>query len=189
MNVGIDISDTALRTARLTLRSWEKGDLDDLYEYARVDGVGQAAGWKPHGSRDESEKILDMFINGKNTFAMEFHGKVIGSLGIDEYNEEHFPEFGEKRCREIGFAMSKDFWGRGLMPEAVNAVLRWLFTEVGLDVVFCGHFISNVRSRRVQEKCGFVHYAFNKFETRFGTVEDNDVSILTKERWLGREVR
>ena len=189
MNVGIDIGDTVLHTGRLTLRPWEKSDLYDLYEYAKVDGVGQAAGWKPHGSIEESETILDMFIGEKKTFAIVYGGKVVGSLGIEKYKEARFPEFGDKRGREIGFVLSKDCWGRGLMPEAVREVLRWLFDEVGLDVVFCSHFLWNDRSRRVQEKCGFEHYAFDRIETRIGKVEDGDVRILTRERWLAANGR
>lgn len=47
MNKPIDIRQTVLKTARLTLRPWKESDLKDFYEYARVDGVGQMAGWNP----------------------------------------------------------------------------------------------------------------------------------------------
>ena len=47
MNAEIDISNVILRTERMTLRPWRETDLDDFYEYASVDGVGQMAGWKP----------------------------------------------------------------------------------------------------------------------------------------------
>ena len=53
-------------------------------------------------------------------------GKVIGSLGIKKYHEERYPEFEEKKCREISYVLSKDYWGRGLMPEAVREVIRYL---------------------------------------------------------------
>jgi len=52
MNTPIDISNVTLTTRRLHLRPWQQADLDDLYEYARVDGVGQTAGWLPHESID-----------------------------------------------------------------------------------------------------------------------------------------
>jgi len=52
MNTPIDISNVTLTTRRLHLRPWKQADLDDLYEYARVDGVGQTAGWLPHESID-----------------------------------------------------------------------------------------------------------------------------------------
>ena len=119
MNTAIDISNTVLKTDRLTLRPWAYSDLDDFFAYASVDGVGQMAGWIPHANREESRAILERFVEGKKTFALEYQGKVIGSLGIEEYNEEKFPGLAEKRCREIGYVLGKPYWGQGLMPEAV----------------------------------------------------------------------
>lgn len=183
MNAEIDISNVTLHTERLLLRPWRQSDLDDLYTYASVDGVGQMAGWKPHESKEESQEILNMFIEEKKTFALEYQGRVIGSLGIENYNEKHFPEFADKRCREIGYVLSKEFWGQGLMPEAVKEAIRFLFEDIGLDVIFCGHFLWNQQSLKVQEKCGFKHYAFDTFDTRLGTTEDNEVRVLIKEEW------
>lgn len=183
MNPAIDISSTVLHTERMTLRPWTTSDLDDLFAYASVDGVGQMAGWKPHENREESQRILQSFIEGRKTFALEFQGKVIGSLGIEEYAEAKHPEFSGRRCREIGFVLAKDYWGRGLMPEAVREVIRFLFEEEGLEVLLCGHFLSNTQSHRVQEKCGFRHHGYGKYETLLGTVEDEEINILTKEDW------
>lgn len=183
MNAPIDVTNVVLKTERLTLRPWQESDLDDLYEYASVDGVGQMAGWLPHKDKAESAKILKMFLDEKKTFALECEGKVIGSLGVEEYNETGFPEFAPYKCREIGYVLSKDYWGRGLMPEAVREVLRWLFEDVGLDAVFCGHFLRNTQSARVQEKCGFHFYAENRFQTSYGTWEDERVNLLTRQEW------
>jgi len=184
MNAEIDISGIVLKTPRLTLRPWRESDLDDFFEYASVDGVGQMAGWTPHRDKDESRAILTRFIEGRKTFALEKDGRVIGSLGVEKYREALYPEFADKRCRALGYVLARPCWGLGLMPEAVNEVIRWLFEDVGLDVIFCAHFLSNTRSARVQAKCGFTHYAFGKFETRFGTVEDDETNILTREDWL-----
>ncbi len=183
VNAEIDISNTVLKTERLILRPWRKEDLDDFFEYASVDGVGQMAGWLPHQSKDDTQMILDSFIGKKRTFALEYQGKVVGSLGIEEYDEDKFPELKDKKCREIGYVLSKNYWGRGLMPEAVKETIRYLFEEVRLDVILCGHFLSNQQSQRVQEKCGFRHYAYGTYETRFGTVEEDETNIMTREDW------
>lgn len=183
MNTPIDISNVVLKTERLTLRPWRQSDLQDFFEYASVDGVGQMAGWIPHASLEESQMILDRFVNGKKTFALEYQGKVIGSLGIELYNENNFPELADKQCREIGYVLSKDYWGRGLMAEAVKEVIRYLFEEVNLDLILCAHFMRNHQSARVQEKCGFRHYAYGTYETRYGTVEDDETNIITREDW------
>ena len=178
MNVEIDVSHVTLYTQRLTLRPWTMDDLADLYEYASVDGVGQMAGWTPHKSIEESREILQMFVNGKIEFALEFNGKVIGSLGIAPYKEKELPEFEKLRGRELGFVLSKDYWGRGLMPEAVQAVIKYLFEIVALDFIVCGHFVENYQSQRAQEKCGFKHYKLVEYTTRSGVVKDTWLSIL-----------
>lgn len=188
MNPEIDISNVILKTERLLIRPWRQSDLDDFYSYASVDGVGQMAGWKPHESKEESKIILDMFISHKKTFALEYQGKVIGSVGIEKYNETHFPEFENKKCREIGYVLSKEYWGQGLMPEALKEVIRFLFENANLDVIFCGHFLWNEQSHRVQEKSGFKHYGFDTYETAFGTTEENEVNILKREDWVLQQI-
>ena len=62
MNKPIDISSVILQTERLILRPWQESDLQDLYTYASVVGVGQMAGWKPHRSMEDSRAILNSFI-------------------------------------------------------------------------------------------------------------------------------
>lgn len=183
MNKPIDISNTILKTKRLILRPWRLEDLDDFYEYASVDGVGQMAGWLPHDSRETSLKILTGFIEGKKTFALEYNGKVIGSLGVEKYKEAHAPECDALLAREIGYVLSKDYWGQGLMPEAVQEVIRYLFEVENLDVIFCGFFKRNKQSARVQEKCGFQYYKDVLHETRYGTYEDTSMNILRREDW------
>ena len=181
MNAVIDITGVVLRTDRLTLRPWRESDLSDLYEYARVDGVGQMAGWNPHRDMEESRAILHSFIRHRKTFALEYQGKVIGSLGVEEYSEENYPELDDLRGREIGYVLSRDYWGLGLMPEAVKAVIAWLFSETGLDFLICGHFDHNARSRRVVEKCGFRYIKTTKYTTRYDTVENSVEYILRRE--------
>lgn len=180
MNKNIDISNIILKTERLILRPWTLDDVDDFYEYARVDGVGQMAGWVPHKSKEESLEILKMFIEGKKTFAITYNDKVIGSLGIEKYKEEELPEFDSKLGRELGFVLSKDYWGNGFMAEAVKEVIKYLFEVEKLDFLVCGHFTDNNQSKRVQEKCGFKHYKLTKYETRYGVIKDSWLSILER---------
>lgn len=122
--------------------------------------------------------ILDSFIKQKKTFALEYKGKVIGSLGIEEYSEENYPELDSLQGREIGYVLSKAYWGWGLMPEAVKAVNGWLFNDEKLDFIIVGHFDWNTQSRRVAEKCGFRYIKTTKFETKYNTVENAVEYIL-----------
>ena len=178
MNKPIDITNVVLTTERLTLRPWKESDLNDFYEYASVDGVGQMAGWIPHRNVEESRRILSSFMKQKKTFALEYKGKVIGSLGVEAYSEENYPELDALQGREIGYVLSRAYWGQGLMPEAVKAVIDWLFNEEELDFIIVGHFDRNTQSRRVVQKCGFRYMKTVKFETRYDTVENSLEYIL-----------
>lgn len=171
MNKPIDLTDVVLVTPRLTLRPWRQTDVEDFYQYASVDGVGQMAGWMPHASREESQTILNLFMQGKHTFALEYQGKVIGSIGVDEYDTEDCPEWDELQGRQLGYVLAKPYWGQGLMPEAVKAVLDYLFDEQQLDFVSISHFEWNTQSRRVIEKCGFTYLKDKVIKTRRGTKE------------------
>lgn len=156
MNAPVDVTNIRFETDRLVLRAWRETDLADLYEYASVEGVGEMAGWNHHRSMEESWRILGLFISGKKTFALELkeNEKVIGSLGLEPRDEDAgLPE--ELQGREIGYVLSRDYWGRGLMPEAVRAVIDYCFRELSFDYLTCGHFDRNDRSRRVVEKSGF----------------------------------
>ena len=48
INAEVDLTNIVLETERLIIRAWKETDLEDFYEYAKVDGVGQMAGWNPH---------------------------------------------------------------------------------------------------------------------------------------------
>jgi len=181
MNRTIDISGVEIRTERLLLRAFRQSDLGDFFEYASVDGVGQMAGWLPHKNLEESQTILDMFISGKKTFAVEYNGKLIGSVGIEEYNEKIFPELYDLQGREVGYVLSKEYWGRGIMPEAVKAVIKYLFEDAGLDFIVCGHFNWNRQSARVIEKCGFRYVKNVSYETRYETIENSMGYILYRQ--------
>lgn len=188
MNTYIDISDTMLTTERIILRPCKPSDLDDFYNYASVDGVGQMAGWKPHENKRESARILNIFIEGKKTFALIYEGHMIGTVGIEKYDENRLPEFADKSCRELGFVLSKEYWGRGIMPEAVRAVIKYLFEEINLDIIVCGHFLWNKQSQRVQEKCGFKHYSYGEYKAQYNTVEQDELTIITREDWKAQYI-
>ena len=70
MNADFRINGKVIETERLILRSFKQADLDDFFEYASVEGVGEMAGWKHHDSIDKSQKILNSFINNDKVFAI-----------------------------------------------------------------------------------------------------------------------
>lgn len=157
MDISIDISNKIIKTERLILRKWEESDLDDFFEYASVEEIGQMAGWPPHKSKDDTLNILNSFILGKDVFALVYreNNKVIGSVGLHTSWANDDVAYANIKTKEIGYVLSKDYWGNGLMAEAVSALIDFCFSELDLDMVTCGHFTNNSQSKRVIEKCGF----------------------------------
>lgn len=181
MNAEFKINGIQIETDRLLLRLFKPSDLDDFYEYASVEGVGEMAGWKHHENKEISQVILDNFIAEDKTFAicLKSNHKVIGSLGIEKYGlEEKLSEFFDYKGREIGYVLSKDYWGYGIMPEAVRAVVKYLFDELNLDFLTCGYYLFNNQSKKVQEKCGFKPYRKLELETKLGTKEQFILNLL-----------
>ncbi len=185
MNKMIDITNVILETPRLLLRAWTYDDLDDFYEYASVPGVGEAAGWPHHKDKTVSIRVLNDFINGKKTFAIvdKKCKKVIGSLGIEEDRLNH-DSCKDIYGRELGYVLSKEYWGQGLMTEAVRAVIKYLFFDVKLDYILGGYFIGNDRSKRVFEKHNFNFIATKNHQTIMGDLKETNMLILYKDDYL-----
>ena len=181
MNATFKINGKVLETQRLILREFKEEDLTDFYEYASVDGVGEMAGWSHHENIEITKEILNSFIKDNKVFAIVYkeNNKVIGSLGVEKYGmEDKLDEFKNLYGREIGYVLSKDYWGKGLMKEAVKCVINYLFNECNLDFIICGYYLFNNQSKRVQEKCGFKPYRSLMMDTKRGTKEKGILNLL-----------
>lgn len=168
MDTTIDLSQVRLETERLRLRPFQEADLRDFFGYASEPGVGEMAGWPHHQTLDESFSILESFIEGTEVLAI-WHKedlRVIGSVGLHNSWANEDPKYRSLRSREIGYVLSKKYWGQGLMPEAVRRLIRYCFEELELEAVTCAHFVSNKQSQRVIEKSGFRYISDGVFHSR-----------------------
>jgi putative acetyltransferase len=174
-----------IETERLILRRWEIGDLEDFYRYAKDPEVGPRAGWKPHASMEESLEKLTEFIAGEEVLAivLKESGRAVGSVGLHPDKKRAGGDL-----REIGYVLAQEYWGRGLMPEAVSAVMGWAFREGGLAMLTVYHFPENLASGRVIEKCGFRYEGTLRRAWKIwdGSVRDERCFSLTKEEYLGK---
>ncbi len=163
-------------TKRLILRSWKLSDSSDLYEYGKNELVGPIAGWPSHKSEDESRDIIRMFIKNDDVLAVELKSehKVIGGIGLHhKIPDEKLKRFNQ---REIGYVLNPQYWGNGYIPEAVAALIKNGFEKLNLDLIWCGHFEENYKSKRVNEKCGF-NYKFKK-GSKLHLLGDKPVTIF-----------
>ncbi|HHW73297.1 MAG TPA: GNAT family N-acetyltransferase [Firmicutes bacterium] len=157
MEQQLDVSGVVLETERLILRAWLESDLEDLFAYASVPGVGEMAGWPHHRSPEESQAVLQRFMEQKDVFAIVHKetGKVIGSVGVHNSWAKNEPQYSDLAIKDLGYVLAKEYWGQGLVPEAARAVVDYCFDVLGMDALTCGHFVDNNQSRRVIEKLGF----------------------------------
>ena len=182
MNVEINISNVILETDRLILRTWELKDLDDFFEYASVEGVGEKAGWEHHKSKDKSLEILKMFIEEKKVFAivLKENQKVIGSIGIEELSEELDKDLDNLLGRELGYVLNKDYWNKGIMKEAVSKVVDYCFNTLKLNFLMASYFNYNIASKRVLENLNFKFYKDIIIETRYNNIKEKSTLMLLK---------
>lgn len=174
-----------LETKRTILRPFEESDAADLYEYAKDPRVGPMAGWKPHENMEESLRVIQTVLSAPHTFAIveKATGKVIGSAGFT--GRRH----GESTVDEIGYALSPDYWGRGIMPEVVAELLRFGFEELWLYSIWCGHYADNTRSRRVIEKSGFTFVFSERLSDEFSTDRQTCRYVYLCHDWERRKQR
>ena len=182
MNAEINISNVILETDRLILRTWELKDLDDFFEYASVEGVGEKAGWEHHKSKDKSLEILKMFIEEKKVFAivLKENQKVIGSIGIEELSEELDKDLDNLLGRELGYVLNKDYWNKGIMKEAVSKVVDYCFNTLKLNFLMASYFNHNIASKKVLEKLNFKFYKDIIIETRYNNIKEKSTLMLLK---------
>jgi len=182
MNAEINISNVILETDRLILRTWELKDLDDFFEYASVEGVGEKAGWEHHKSKDKSLEILKMFIEEKKVFAivLKENQKVIGSIGIEELSEELDKDLDNLLGRELGYVLNKDYWNKGIMKEAVSKVVDYCFNTLKLNFLMASYFNYNIASKRVLENLNFKFYKDIIIETKYNNIKEKSTLMLLK---------
>lgn len=181
MDIKVDFTDLVIKTDRLILRAFRDSDLEDFYEYAKTPGLGEMAGWPHHESLDDTKKVLDRFKKNKDVLAIEKDGKVIGSIGLHSVDSEFYQEFDGKNGKEIGFVLSDDFQRQGLMTEAVKALMKYAFEELGLDYISAGYFRNNFKSRDFQKKLGFTYYGSHVVKVPMGILAPVHQTVFTKD--------
>lgn len=144
-----------LETERIILRKFNFEDLNDMYtNWASDDEVTRYLTWPTHENRETTFKILDSWISKYSeqeyyqwAITLKEYGKVIGSISLMNINNEN------KSC-EIGYCIGRNYWNKGITTEAFKQLIEFAFMKIGFKKIIGKHFIENIASGRVMQKCG-----------------------------------
>ncbi|MDD3172430.1 MAG: GNAT family N-acetyltransferase [Herbinix sp.] len=170
-----------IETMRLVLRRFKLEDAEDMfYNWASDPEVCKFLLWGPHNEVEVTRKRIKNWIsnyemNNSYVWAIELKGRnmVVGSISVEITNDSSMT------C-EVGYCIGKLYWSRGIMTEALRAILHYLFYEIGYQRILAKHDILNVASGRVMQKAG-MH--FIKFEYHVGLRRDGsyyDLAVYMK---------
>ena len=144
-----------IETKRLILRRAIREDAEPMFRnWASNPEVTKYLTWPAHGSIAVSEMVIGSWLQEyeKDSYyqwmiVLKELGEPIGSISVVRQNNQ-------VEEAEIGYCIGSRWWHRGIMPEALSAVIEYLFTEVGMNRVAARHDPNNPNSGRVMRKCG-----------------------------------
>ena len=143
-----------LKTERLILRPLRMRDADDLFAYAKDPEVSRHVLWDTHESIWDSRRFLRAAIRqyhrglpGSFAIVLKDSGRMIVTVGFMWLNPDY-------KSAEVGYSLSRDYWNRGIMTEALREVIRFGFDELGLNRIEAQHETSNPASGKVMAHVG-----------------------------------
>lgn len=142
-------------TNRLSLEKFKLEDSKAAFRnWVNDPEVTKYLTWNPHGDLSVTNSLINLWINEYKSrdnynwaINLKDENEVIGSIAVVEIDEEN------KSC-DIGYCMSKKYWGKGIMTESLKAVIDYLFEEVDFNKITARHDTRNGASGKVMVKSG-----------------------------------
>lgn len=111
-------------------------------------------------------------------FAITADNKVIGSIGVFRQENIH------RQTAELGYYIAEEYWGRGIMTEAVKQICKYVFSKSDILRIYAEPFAYNIASCRVLEKAGFQYEG----TLRSNAVKNGEVIDMTMYSLLKTEI-
>lgn len=173
-----------IETKRLILRPFGEGDAEPMFRnWASDPQVTKFLTWPVHGSLEVSKQVVKSWIEGYGDlnnyqWAIEWKeiGEPVGSISAVKTDDR-------TKSATIGYCIGQNWWGLGITPEALQAVLAFFFDEVGMNCVNACHDFRNPNSGKVMKKCGMVYEGTRRAVgvNNQGVCDESWYSILRKE--------
>jgi [ribosomal protein S5]-alanine N-acetyltransferase len=139
---------------KCTIRPWRLDDAESVARHANNRKVWLAVRDTfphPYTIDDAHEFIRGAIAEQPATrFCIEINGTAVGGIGVHPGQDVH------RHTATVGYWLGEEFWGRGIMTEAVTAVTDFSFENFPLRRISAEVFANNPASARVLEKAGFV---------------------------------
>lgn len=175
----------SLDSERLVLRRFRVEDAQAMFDNWCSDPLVTATvEWNPHPDAGFTAQLLRDWVKGyarpnEYHWGIEMDGLLIGDIAAVSLNERTLSV-------EIGYCLSRAYWNRGIMTEALERVLRFLFEEVGFRRIVLRHLVSNAASGKVMQKAGLRHEGVQRqlMKNKAGQFEDVVMYAALKDEWL-----
>jgi len=170
-----------LETEHLILRPITLADAEAIFAYAQDPEVSRLLSWDPSTSLEQVKESIEKWRvsyqeNKEAPWGIvdKESNRVIGTFDVRHYDAAH-------HTAEIAYCLAQDFWGRGLMVEAIMRVIDYLFTQTDIFEVSAFVRTDNPQSQRVCEKSG-MHQDPNGTKREY--IKGASVDL---ERWVIRK--
>jgi RimJ/RimL family protein N-acetyltransferase len=143
-----------LKGSGFTLRGWKYGDEDSLQKHANNPKVSNNLMDRfPYPYTMDDAKAWVGYMVGQEpliNFAIAINDEVVGGIGLEPREDVY------RKTALIGYWLSEELWGRGIMPEAVKLITNYTFTQLDFIRLQASIYSKNPASMRVLEKSGYV---------------------------------
>lgn len=162
-----------IETDRLILRRYVIEDADAMYKnWASDSEVTKFLTWQPHSSVDVSRGIIENWLkeySDEKYYQWAIVLKDNGNEPIGDISVVHMNE--DISMVHIGYCLGRAWWRRGIMSEALKAVMDFMFDTVEVNRVESRHDPMNPNSGKVMQKCGM------KYEGTLRSADRNNQGI------------
>jgi RimJ/RimL family protein N-acetyltransferase len=181
-----------VRTARLSLRPASTADLDATWRFRQVAEVSRWLTSAPTSREDYRLKFEEPERLAK-TLVIELDGEVIGDLMVaieDAWAQSEVATQAHGVQAELGWCLDPARQGRGYATEAVTALIRLCFEDLGLRRVTANCFADNEQSWRLMERLGMrreIHTLRESLHRSGGWLDGMGYALLADEWWEARQ--
>ena len=180
-----------IETDRLILRRFTMEDAEPMFRnWASDDQVTKHLTWPTHAGVEVTRMVLADWTAGyagDKFYQWAIVLKENGPEPIGSISAVHIKE--KTRCATMGYCMSRTHWGKGIMAEALTAIIDFFFEEVGINRVEADHDPNNPASGRVMEKAGMTYEGTMRQEghSNQGIIDVSRWAILRQDWEVHRE--